>query len=117
MKKNSLLFSLSIVFTFLLINTNIAPPPGEINPYLNGKFPDIMPGSNYELEDILPGETFNGPLRILPISGSDDVLLLCKIGRVWRLNFENKTRKLVLDITDRAFVLSLIHISEPTRPY
>ncbi|MGH1437687.1 MAG: PQQ-dependent sugar dehydrogenase [Lewinella sp.] len=91
----------------LALNTSAPPPPGPIQAYLNGIFPNTTPGAGgaWELEDPLPGQTFYGPVRILPFLGTDDILILGKKGEIWRVNLEDQFSEKVLDITDRSFKL------------
>ncbi|MEL7251509.1 MAG: PQQ-dependent sugar dehydrogenase [Bacteroidota bacterium] len=98
------------LFCFLglgLVFTNSSeetpPPPGAIGPYLNGAFPAEAPGSAWELEEVMPGTYFFDPTRILEWPGSDDLLVLCKPGELWRVSLEQQTRELVLDIKDITF--------------
>jgi glucose/arabinose dehydrogenase len=78
-------------------------PPEAIGPYFNGIFPESSPGGTWELEDPMPNETFLDPLRIIPFPNSTDILLLCRLGEVWRVSIETQERQLILDIKDRAF--------------
>lgn len=94
-------FFLGVLFIFFLtlaFELPTPPPPGEMGPYLNGVFPTTSPNSNWEFEDPFPDFKFKTPLRLEPFLGTDDHLLLCKSGEVWRLSFENGTRERVLDI-------------------
>jgi uncharacterized repeat protein (TIGR03806 family) len=80
-------------------------PPGAIGPFLNGALPGKTPGASgaWNLEDATPNISIPSPLRIIPFPGSEDVLILSKIGEVWRVNLDQQTQQLVLDIKDRAF--------------
>jgi uncharacterized repeat protein (TIGR03806 family) len=77
--------------------------PGAMGAYLNGVFPDITPGFGgaWYLENRLPEIDILAPLKILELPGSEEVLILCKTGQLWRVNLEEQTQDLVLDITDR----------------
>lgn len=87
------------------LSLDTPPSPGAIGPYLNGIFPASAPseGSSWELEDPLPGMTFQSPTRLIAFPGSDDILLLSKLGELWRVSLKDQTRKLLLDIKDRSF--------------
>lgn len=87
--------------------TPVAVPPGAIEPYLNGAFTPTPPGNglDFTLEDPLPGQTFYGPIRIIPFAGTEDILLLGKRGEVWRINIEDQAAEKVLDFQDRSFNL------------
>ncbi|MEO1258373.1 MAG: PQQ-dependent sugar dehydrogenase [Bacteroidota bacterium] len=102
-KTHYLLAVILIVVCSFSIELPFAPPPAPIGPYLNGIFPDATPGGTWELEDPLSDFEFIAPLRIHPLPGSSDLLLLCKIGEIWRISLENQTRELILDIKDRCF--------------
>lgn len=96
---------LSIVFSVIFLGTALIspppPPPGIIAPYLNGAFPDTSPNTSWELEDALPDFTFKDPLRLTPLGGTNEYLLLCKSGELWQVSFEDQSRELVLDIRNR----------------
>ncbi|RMG88350.1 MAG: T9SS C-terminal target domain-containing protein [Bacteroidetes bacterium] len=81
----------------------VPPPPGAVGAYFNGVFPETAPGGTWGLEDPLPEMTFMGPVRILAVPGSGDLLVLCKVGEIWRVDVNAGHRELVLDIKDRAF--------------
>jgi uncharacterized repeat protein (TIGR03806 family) len=108
-----MLKSIRLIFVVLLVSTiavslDFPPPapPGAIGPYLNGVFPSSTPGTNaWELEDPMPNMGIASPVRIIPYPESDDLLVLNKIGEVWRISFENQTKDLILDIKDRAYAL------------
>lgn len=78
-------------------------PPGAIGPYLNGVFPEVAPGASgaWYLEEVYTEIDIAAPLRIIDFPGTEDVLILCKTGKVWRVNLETQTQSLVLDISDR----------------
>ena len=82
-----------------------APSAPAVGPYLNGVFPESPPSENgtWELVDPLPGMTFLSPTRIIEFPGSSDILVLTKVGELWRVSLEDQTQKLVLDLKDRAF--------------
>ena len=81
------------------------PPPGPMEPYLNGAFPSTLPGANnsWELQDPWPEINIASPLRIIEFPGSDDLLVVSKLGEVWRVSLEDGSQELVLDIKDRSF--------------
>ena len=81
------------------------PPSGPIGPYLNEIFPDKNPGvgGSWAIEDALSSLSIASPLRILEFPGSSDLLVLSKLGEVWRVSLEDQTEELVLDIKDRSF--------------
>ena len=103
MKKAHWLYILSFLgLAAVLTNSTVETPspPGGIGAYLNGIFPDQAPGSAWELEEVLPGMYFFDPTRILELPGTDDLLVLCKPGEVWRVSLAQQSRELVLDIKD-----------------
>ncbi len=81
------------------------PPTGPIGPYLNGVFPETSPGvgGSWALYDPFPNIGIGSPLRILEFPGSSDILVLSKLGEVWRVSLEDQTKELILDIKDRSF--------------
>ena len=104
--KPAILVLLALISFSLTFQGPPPPPPGAIGAYLNGIFPSSTPGGSYELEDAFPGMDIEGPLRILPLFGSsDDLLVLGKIGKIWRISLSQQTSEVVLDITDRSFKL------------
>ncbi len=98
-----LLFTTGVIALSLVIPP--PPPPGPVAPYLNGIFPASTPGAagSWELEDAFPNLSIASPLRILPFPGSEDLLILNKIGELWRVDLQAQTQDLLLDIKDRAF--------------
>lgn len=101
-----MLKSIPFLLGFLFIGTvSFSPimPPEAILPYFNGIFPESAPGGTWELEDPMPDVTFQGPLRIIPLPNSEDILLLCKSGEIWRISLETQERAIILDLKDRAF--------------
>lgn len=103
----SALFILLLSGLFFISLETSSPPPGAIGPYLNGVFTAAAPsvGGGWKLEDPLPGKTFQSPVRIIPFPGSSDILVLSKMGEVWRVSLETQTKTMVLDIKDRSFKL------------
>ena len=99
-----------VVLIIVVTSTNfvnfplLPPPPGAIGPYLNGVFPSTTPGegSSWELVDPFPELYIPSPLDIVEFPTTNDVLVLSKLGEVWRVSFENQTSEKVLDIKDRA---------------
>lgn len=93
------------LISFLLFSMigSVAPPPGAIGPFMNGVFPEVTPGFGgaWYLENTLPDIDIKAPLKIIEFPDSDDLLVLCKTGELWRINIEEQTQQLVLDITDR----------------
>ncbi len=99
-----------LLFIFLSIVTSalvVAPPPnaGAIDPYFNGIFPTLRPGEDgsWELENTWPNLDISSPLRIIEFPGSSDLLVLNKLGQLWKLNRNTGVKTNVLDIRDRAF--------------
>jgi len=82
-------------------------PPGPMQPYLNGAFPATAPseGASWSLEDPLPGMTFQSPVRMQEWPNGKDLLVLSKLGEVWRIDMERQQKYKVLDIKDRSFKL------------
>ena len=78
-------------------------PPGAIGPYLNGVFPDATPGfgGSWYLEEVLTEVEIAAPLEILELPDSDVLLVLCKTGKIWRVDPTTQEQRLVLDISDR----------------
>lgn len=100
------LFALVLVATLsVALHTPTPPPPGPIGPYLNGVFPASAPSveGSWELEDPMPDLTLPSPVRIKAWPGSADLLVLSKLGKLWRVSLANQTKDLVLDIEDRVY--------------
>ncbi|MEO0732759.1 MAG: PQQ-dependent sugar dehydrogenase [Bacteroidota bacterium] len=99
----------TIVLTLLglllisMVDTATSVPPGAVAPYLNGVFPEVTPGfgGSWYLEQIAAEVEIDAPLDVIELPNSPDVLIVCKTGRLWRVNLEAATQELVLDITDR----------------
>jgi uncharacterized repeat protein (TIGR03806 family) len=107
-----MLKAVQVLFVFILMGTLTIslmvppfPPSGPIAPYLNGIFPESSPGvsGSWALEDPFPNLGIGSPLRILEFPGSSDLLVLSKLGEVWRVSLENQEKELILDIKDRSF--------------
>ncbi len=98
-----LVFMISVFSTSSLLVRPVSPP-GSIGPYANGIFSSKVPGeaSSWELEDYMPDLTVASPLRIISLPNSSDILVLSKIGEVWRISSKDQTKELVLDIKDRS---------------
>ena len=98
---------ISLISFFLLstISTPVIPPPGTIAPYLNGTFSEVTPGfgGSWYLEETLTEIDIIAPLEIIDFPNSEDVLVLCKTGQLWRINTTTQSQILVLDISDRSF--------------
>jgi len=94
-----------LAIVFLSFESFRPNPPGAIGPYMNSIFPSTVPGEggSWELVDAFPDLELPPPVRILPYPGTEDIAYLGKVGEIWRLNLENQTKTLVLDITDRSF--------------
>lgn len=102
----SLFFAIvALVFLSAYPNEPIPLVPGAVGPYFNNVFTPRAPGNglNFTLEDPLPGQSFYGPVRIIPFSGTEDNLLLGKKGEVWRINLDDQAAEKVLDLQDRCF--------------
>ena len=81
-------------------------PPGAVQPYLNGVFPDVAPGNElYEVIDVMPDVFLQAPLRILEFPSPNELLVLNKQGEVHLLDRAAQTKKLVLDISSKTFKL------------
>ena len=109
-----MLRNLPILFFFLVLGlislATIAPAllsPDPMGPYLNGIFPKTTPGAggSWALEDAYPELSIASPLRILEFPNSEDLLVLSKVGEIWRVSLQDQSESLVLDIKDRAFKL------------
>jgi len=109
MKSLRLLLLLPLGLLALALDLAVPPPPlpGAVGPYLNGVFPSSAPGEDgaWVLEDRFPDFSFRDPLRLKPWPTSDELLLLTKVGKVWRLSLAEQKRTLLLDLTDRTFKL------------
>jgi uncharacterized repeat protein (TIGR03806 family) len=107
MNKRLLFLSFIVLFLFTAFSLVQPPPgpPGPVAPYWNGVFPNKTPGASgaWTLEDPWPNISIPAPLRILPFPGTEDILVLNKLGEVWRVSLDHQTQDLVLDIKDRAF--------------
>ncbi|MGB3799060.1 MAG: PQQ-dependent sugar dehydrogenase [Lewinella sp.] len=90
------------LFFFSMIDS-VSSPPGAMEPYLNGVFPTVTPGfgGTWYLEEALTEIDIAAPLKMVDIPGTEDMLVLCKTGRLWRINPETQTQALLLDISDR----------------
>ena len=101
----SILALLSIITLSLVLAP--APPPGPMGAFLNGHFPSTPPGANnsWELIDEWPDISIASPLRVIPFPGTEDLLIVSKVGEIWRVSLEDHTQELVLDIKDRSFKL------------
>ena len=102
--------SFLLILGFLLVGSValIMPttsPPGPMDPYLNGVFPASTPGAagSWELEDPFPEISIASPLRILDFPGVEDFMVLNKLGEIWGIIENTQSKRLLLDIKDRAF--------------
>lgn len=102
---------LSLIFAYLVFSSlnrpADGPPGGDLGPYLNGVFSDRIPGEggSWTVEDSHPRLQVPSPLRITPFLGTEDHLVLSKLGTVYRVSFESQEQSTVLDLTDRSFNL------------
>ncbi|WP_193210579.1 PQQ-dependent sugar dehydrogenase [Luteolibacter marinus] len=57
-----------------------------VGPYFNGVFPPTPPGdpSGWAVENAFPGLTFTDPMRLVEIPGAGELLVVGKVGRIWR---------------------------------
>ncbi|MDX2285916.1 MAG: NPCBM/NEW2 domain-containing protein [Bacteroidia bacterium] len=91
------------------------PPPGltelaPMGPYLNGVFPEVPPTGDgpvaYEIENAFPNLTFTDPLALVQVPGQDELMVLGKMGQIWR--FANRPdvpqKSLILDISSRTLI-------------
>ncbi len=103
--KHLVIIPLILAGVFLSFESFLPNPPGAIGPYMNGVFPSVVPGEggSWELEDAFPNLELPPPVRILPYPGSNDIAYLGKIGEIWRLDLDDQSKTLLLDITDRSF--------------
>ncbi|PHI21083.1 hypothetical protein CEQ90_05225 [Lewinellaceae bacterium SD302] len=104
-KRTLLILIVGLSLLALYPTRPVVVTPGAMGPYLNGIFTPEAPGEglSFTLEDPLPGQTFYGPIRIIPFLGTEDILLLGKRGMVWRINLEDQAAESVLNISDRCF--------------
>lgn len=98
---------LSIFITLLGAYFITAPPPGAIEPYLDGIFPDTPPGEGnlWQLEDPMPHLGLPSPIKILPLDDNNTLMVLSKRGEVYLVDRDQQSKTLVLDIKDRTFKL------------
>ncbi|MEL7163335.1 MAG: PQQ-dependent sugar dehydrogenase, partial [Bacteroidota bacterium] len=96
---------LGVLSIFLLSSIGFvsSAPPGAIDPYIDGIFPEITPGfgGSWYLENAFPEVEVAAPVKVINFPSGDDLLVLCKTGRLWRINPETRAQTLILDITDR----------------
>ncbi len=98
-----LFFLLVVGLSFRII---IPVPPGPIDPYLNGVFPDVSPANEaIEVVDLFPDIEIQSPTKVVEFSSSDDLLVLTKGGIVFRMNTVEQTKSVVLDLFDQTFRL------------
>lgn len=90
-----------------LSNEVSSPAPPLIGPYLNGLFTETAPGDvgSWEAIDAYPNIEIPSPLRMISFPGTEDYLILSKLGIIYRVNFESQSQEIVLDIRDRSFKL------------
>lgn len=104
---SKIVFCIGLISFFLIstIAPVLSPPPGPIGPYLNGIFTEITPGfgGSWYLEETLTEIEIIAPLKIIDLPNSEDVLVLCKTGQLWRINTTTQSQVLVLDISDRTY--------------
>ncbi len=91
----------------IALSLDLAPPspPGPIGPYLNGIFSETAPGEvgSWGVEEAYPEISIPSPLLMKPFPGSSDLMVLSKLGIIYRVSLENQTTSTLLDITDRSF--------------
>ena len=104
--KKSIALSLFVLSILIFGSSTLMPPPPE-NMYFYGVFPSSAPGigGSYSLEEVCPGIDIASPLRVIDFPNSEDDLLLSKTGLVYKVNFEEERKEIVLDIKDRTFKL------------
>ena len=87
------------------LNLPSPPPPGPIGPFLNGILPTSTPseGGSWELEDPWPTFDIASPVLLIPMPNTSDLLLLSKLGEVWKVSIENNEKQLLLDLAGRAY--------------
>ncbi len=84
-----------------LFFTSTAQPDYQTAPFFNHTFPETTPGASWDVEDYLPNIIIPSPLKMLDVPGENELFILGKIGEVWKVNLEDKSQTLVLDIKDR----------------
>lgn len=104
--KKLVTLSIFIFCVLMFISSSLMSPPPE-NKFFYGIFPSSAPGigGSYALEEVSPGFDIASPLRVIDFPESDDELLLSKTGLVYKVNFEEERKDIVLDIKDRTFKL------------
>jgi len=104
--KKSITLSIFVLSILVFVSSSLTSPPPE-NKYFYGVFPSSAPGvgGSYSLEEVCPGIDIASPLRVIDFPNTGDDLLLSKTGLVYRINFEEERKDIVLDIKDRTFKL------------
>ncbi len=95
----------SLLFGFALI---VVPPASPIDPFFDDIFPRTTPGAlgAWEVYDYAPETQIPSPLKMVEVPGDDNtVLVISKIGEVWKMNLESLEQELALDIKDRCMKL------------
>jgi len=93
------------IFTCLLVGSS-AQTNLRVDPFFNGTFPPTTPGANgaWDVEDFVPDLQIGSPLRVLDVPNENSVFVLGKMGQVWKINLDDKSQQLVLDIRERCMV-------------
>ncbi|MBT8228879.1 MAG: hypothetical protein KJO50_01370, partial [Bacteroidia bacterium] len=106
MKLKGLILAIIILSAFIPFSSFY--PPGAVDPYFNGVFPNNTPGAqgSWGLENPIPETEIPSPVNIKAFSGPDDILVLSKRGEIYRVSLVGQTAEKVLDIRDRVFRLS-----------
>lgn len=107
LKKNHLLIIVAAVFVLSALTSIVPLPPGPIGPYLDNKFSPTSPGieGSWELEewDVIP-QGLPSALKVLPfLNAEEEILILCKVGEIHRVQLDGSKAEKVLDIKDRTF--------------
>jgi uncharacterized repeat protein (TIGR03806 family) len=87
--KRRIAFHLGTLLLTIAAHAGGLDSPQPVAPYLNGAFPAVPPGeaTGWSTVNAFPNLTFVEPLHLSEIPGSNQLLLVCKNGRL--LRFEN----------------------------
>ena len=100
--------SITIIFilaSFFILGFTPPTPPGSIAPYLDGVFPDQVPGDggNWTLKEEFEGMNFVSPLYVVDFPKSDQIIISEKRGKLFLVDELFQTKRLVLDIAQQVF--------------
>lgn len=101
------LFLVGIAFAVICAAYMAPPPIHPVQPFFNDVFPKVTPGAKgaWEVVDYHPDNRIPSPLKMNLIPNSNEVLVISKIGEVWRMDLETKEQEMILDLKDRVAML------------